>query len=145
MLAESMYSGNQYITSQLISSYAWDTALNYICQTNEEEYLLATTNDSAYGNINTGGTDSVTLTGEYKVNGETSDKYSNIYDFLGNCLEFTTEYSSNSDEVYTRPSVYRGGCVCYEDATACFRGCIPNFDGSYYYSFRLQLYINPES
>ena len=95
--AEAMYSGNSYVTSELISSYAWDTALNFICQTNEEGYLLATTTDSKYGNI---GTNSRTKTGEYEA-----DNYSNIHDLLGNWWEWTTEYSS-----YSIPDLV-GGCV----------------------------------
>ena len=91
--AEVMYSGSAFVTSELISSYAWDTALNYICQTNEEGYLLTTTTDEAYGNIDTGGSNR-TQTGAYTVEGEVSDKYSNIHDLLGNCSEWTTEYSS---------------------------------------------------
>ena len=86
--AESMYSGNTFITSELISSYAWDTALNFICQTNENGYFLATTTDKTYANFGGKGT----KTGEYKVNGEISDKYSNIYDMLGNREEWTTEH-----------------------------------------------------
>ena len=48
--AESMYRGNTFITSELISSYAWDTALNFICQTNENGYFLVTTTDKKYAN-----------------------------------------------------------------------------------------------
>ena len=83
--AKEMYSGNGYVTSELISSYAWDTALNYICQTNSAGYILATTTSATYGNI---GTNTGTNTGEYEA-----DKYSKICDFLGNRAEFTTEIS----------------------------------------------------
>ena len=95
--AKAMYSENEFVTSELISSYAWDTALNFICQTNSEGYLLATTTDSTYGNI---GTSNPTKTGEYGA-----DKYSKICDFLGNRREWTTEYCSVSDN----PCVDRGG------------------------------------
>ena len=136
--AEAMYSGNEFVTSQLISSYAWDTALNFICQTNEEEYLLATTNDSAYGNINT---KSRTQTGSYTVEGEILDKYSNIHDLLGNCWEWTTEYSDSSTGNYC---VIRGGNYYYSGCAADRYGY--NTSHSYsHVSFRLQLYINPES
>ena len=102
--AETMYSGKAEIkgTTQLISSYAWDTALNFICQTSTQGYLLARTNHRWYGNLATFRT---TQTGQYKVDGVESDKYSNIYDLLGNCYEFSTEYSG--DEGY--PCVFRGG------------------------------------
>ena len=95
--AKAMYNGNSYVTSELISSYAWDTALNYICQTSSEGYLLAITTDSTYGNIGTG---TPTKTGEYEA-----DKYSKICDFLGNRFEWTTEHFGPS----YAPWVYRGG------------------------------------
>ena len=131
--AEAMYAnnGNINVTSQLISSYAWDTALNFICQNSEQGYLLATTTDETYGNIGTGSSGK-TLTGGYS-----NDKHSNIYDLLGNCFEWTTEYYSNGNV----PCVTRGGN--YLDSN--------NFAASRYYdsasfsvpglSFRLQLYI----
>ncbi len=134
-----MYSGNEFVTSELISSYAWDTALNFICQTNEEGYLLATTKGKAYGNI---GTDIRTQTGSYIVEGEISDKYSNIHDVLGNCVEWTTEYSGNSS---FGPCVFRGGCIIYDTNYAASRGGILTSRNSEAYSFRLQLYVNPKS
>ena len=129
--AEAMYSGNEFVTSELISSYAWDTALNFICQTNEEGYLLATTKDDAYGNIGTG---SKTQTGEYEA-----DNYSNIHDLLGNCMEWTTEYTSSGG-----PCVYRGGF--YDDSSfycAAVRFYSLTSSGSTGDSFRVQIYINP--
>ena len=137
--AETMYSGNEFVTSELISSYAWDTALNFICQTNEEGYLLATTKGKAYGNI---GTDIRTQTGSYIVEGEISDKYSNIHDVLGNCVEWTTEYSGNSS---FGPCVFRGGCIIYDTNYAASRGGILTSRNGDAYSFRLQLYVNLES
>ena len=85
---EAMYTNkDQYgVTSELISSYAWDTALNFICQNSENGYKLATTTEDTYGNI---GTSNKEQTGGYPA-----DCYSNIYDLLGNCREWTTEYSS---------------------------------------------------
>ena len=134
--AETMYSGKSEIkaTSQLISSYAWDTALNYICQTNEKGYLLATTKSSSYGNI---GTNNKTQTGQYKVDGIESDKYSNIYDLLGNCYEWSTEYSSYSN----RPYVDRGGRYFYSGYCVADRNSNATDDSYSANSFRLQLYV----
>ena len=141
--AEAMYSGNEFVTSELISSYAWDTALNFICQANEEGYLLATTADSNYGNI---GTSNRTKTGAYTVNEEISDSYSNIFDILGNCWEWTTEYSSYTDDAGIRPCVSRGSS-CYVSYGYSAARRIINFTSLSYddTSFRLQLYIKPES
>ena len=135
--AEAMYSGNSYVTSELISSYAWDTALNYICQTNEEGYLLATTTDSAYGNI---GTDNQEKTGIYET-----DNYSNIHDILGNCWELTTEYSIYTTRGVSLPCGSREGVDHRTSNFAASRlsGEMSNSNGSS--SFRLQLYINSEN
>ena len=130
--AEAMYvdSENVNVTSQLISSYAWDTALNFICQNSEQGYLLATTTEDAYGNIGTGSSGK-TLTGGYSA-----DKYSNIYDLLGNCREWTTEYSIGTGPVVPRGSFYYNSSTSAAERTA-FRAnaSLPT------YSFRLQLYI----
>ena len=128
--AEAMYSGNSYVTSELISSYAWDTALNFICQTNEEGYLLAITTDSAYGNIRT---NTKELTGVYEA-----DKYSNIHDFLGNSYEWTTEYSSGSNGT----CVDRGGYYFSNTSySAAYRYADPTTNIDSVGSFRLQLYV----
>ena len=139
--AEAMYSGNEFITSQLISSYAWDTALNFICQTNEEGYLLATTTDDAYGNINKGYSNTNrTQTGEYSA-----DNYSNINDLLGNCSEKTTEYSSYTSYGHSYPCVGRESSYSSSNNFAARRGSGDPTGRSATGSFRIQLYVNAES
>ena len=128
MQSETMYSGNEYVVSELISSYAYDTALNFICQTNEAGYDLTWTDDNEYGNILTG---TRTKTGEY-----ITDKYSNIYDFIGNCWEWTTEYSSE-DEYHC---VCRGGSYSdYSWPDIRYSDKVTNYYDST--AFRVQLYI----
>ena len=138
--ADRMYQYNNYVTSRLANSYAWDTALNFICQTNKEGYLLAVTTDSDYGNINT---QSVEQTGEYKVTGKESDKYSNIYDMLGNCKEWTGELFSNNLRGETIASgVTRGGS--YSDSNySAIRIPEPDAAGDSYENlgFRIVLYL----
>ncbi len=131
--AEAMYSGNTYVVSELISSYAWDTALNFICQTNSEGYTLATTKSKTYGNFYKG---TKKKTGAYAA-----DNYSNIHDLLGNCCEWTTEYCYCSDG----PCVLRGGYYNYsyhDYPYAAFRykgeSTDNASDGS---SARIQLYV----
>ena len=133
--AEAMYSGNTDIkaTTELISSYAWDTALNFICQTNADGYELATTTDENKANI---GTSNKTQTGKYEA-----DKYSNIHDLLGNCYEWTTEYSSNSYSDYPYPCVYRGGGYNHSRAYAAYRGSGGTTDSRTIFGFRVQLYV----
>ena len=142
--AEAMYSENEFVTSQLISSYAWDTALNFICQTNTEGYLLAMTTDSIYGNINTGyEISNRTQTGEYA-----SDDYSKIHDILGNCVEWTTEYSTYTGDFGNIPWVNRGGSHSNNDLFSASRNNYRYYTMDYSrsdISFRIQLYINPEN
>lgn len=132
-----MFDGNTYVTSQLMSSYAWDTALNFICQTNEEGYLLSTTTDKNYGNISTF---TKHKTGEYQVNGERVDEYSNICDFLGNCPEWTTEIQSHSSSL---PYAYRGGNYNADPNTSysAIRSAGGSSTKTLVLSFRIQLYL----
>ena len=129
---ENMYKGNSYVTSELISSYAWDTALNFICQTNVEDgegYNLSRTTSSQYGNI---GTNKRENTGAY-----VADNYSNIHDLLGNCYEWTTEYYSYS----TVPCVYRGGYCSFSTYSAASRDDYDTSSSSGSLSARAQLYV----
>ncbi len=128
--AQAMYSGkNNNVVSELISSYAWDTALNFICQTNNAGYTLSRTTSSSYGNIGTGSRKNTGV--------DTNDNYSNIHDLLGNCHEWTTECSSYSDG----PCVGRGGTYYYSLGYAAVRYYSYTSGASDYISFRLQLYV----
>lgn len=134
--AEAIDNGNSFVTSELISSYAWDTALNFICQNNT--YTLATTTSSSYGNLET---DNMTNTGMY-----TRDKYCNIYDLIGNVAEWTTEWSDWT-QIMSSPCVLRGGDASTSIRTLSTVGYAAIRD-SYivgykdgYLGFRTQLYI----
>ncbi len=136
--AEAMYSERSDIkaTSQLISSYAWDTTLNFICQTNIGEgkgYALATTTSQDRANIGTG---IITQTGKYLA-----DCYSNIYDLLGNCYEWTTEYSDFWNGYNYYPCISRGGG--YDTSIHHYAGRYNGREDDTYIgnSFRLQLYV----
>ena len=132
--AQAMYTGkNNNIVSELISSYAWDTALNFICQTNSAGYTLATTTSSSYGNIGTGRRKNTGV--------DVNDDYSKIHDLLGNCWEWSTEYSSYTYSSIAYPCVSRGG-TC---SNSLYYAASRNGNGtSYSYgtvSFRVQLYV----
>ena len=127
--SEGMYSENEFVKSELISSYAWDTALNFICQNNGNGYKLATTTDKSYGNINTSKKE---LTGAYA-----EDKYSNICDLLGNFYEWTTENCSAS----IVPYVYRGGNYDGNNFYPAARISVSSDGSNKNLCFRTQLYI----
>ncbi len=94
--AQKMYEGEEKYTSDLVNSYAWDTAIVYI---------QAMGNDN-YANTNRGTNSSL------KSTGETGDVKCNIYDMAGNVGEWTTEYSTRTGTGYN-PCVSRGG-FCFD-------------------------------
>ena len=81
--------------SDLVNSYAWDTAIIFI-QTYSTE-----TDASSYASQN--------KSTSFANTGKSNDKYCNIFDMSGNADEWTTEYSTNSISSNFYPCVYRGG------------------------------------
>ena len=82
--------------SDLVNSYAWDTAIIFI-QTYSTE-----TDASSYASQN--------KSTSFANTGKSNDKYCNIFDMSGNAYEWTTEYSTRSSGSYFYPCVIRGGC-----------------------------------
>ena len=96
--AQNMYNSSKF-TSDLMNSYAWDTATLFLQTCGEEKYSRKTTvNDS----IESKGTNSSDYTG-------TRDTVCNVYDMASNLYEWTTETFNNSDY----PCVNRGGSYYY--------------------------------
>ena len=81
--------------SDLVNSYAWDTAIVFI-QTYSVKTDYASHNESK-------------TTKAFTATGKNNDKYCNIFDMSGNASEWTTEYSTNSDGSIFNPCVLRGG------------------------------------
>ena len=99
-LAREMYGevkeNNELIyASDLVNSYAWDTAIIFI-QTYSTE-----TDASNYASQN--------KSASFANTGINNDKYCNIWDMSGNVKEWTTEYSTHSYASYWYPCVHRGG------------------------------------
>ena len=91
--AQNMYNSNKF-TSDLMNSYAWDTATLFLQTCGEEKYSRKT---SVNNSLASKGTNSSDYTG-------TRDTVCNVYDMASNIREWTTETSSNSNS----PCVYRG-------------------------------------
>lgn len=91
--AQNMYDSTHPFTSDLMNSYAWDTATLFLqsCGTNNKYSRQIGVSSS----LATTGTNNQT----------TKDVQCNVFDMAGNVIEWTTETSSNSSE----PCVYRGG------------------------------------
>ena len=81
--------------SDLVNSYAWDTAIVFI-QTYSGKTDYASHNES-------------NTTKAFTATGKNNDKYCNIWDMSGNAYECTTEYSTYSDPRRFCPCVIRGG------------------------------------
>ena len=82
--------------SDLVNSYAWDTAIIFI-QTYSGKTDYASHNESK-------------TTKAFTATGKNNDKYCNIFDMSGNASEWTTEYSTDSYIINSPPCVIRGGC-----------------------------------
>ena len=81
--------------SDLVNSYAWDTAIIFI-QTYSTE-----TDASSYASQN--------KSTSFANTGKSNYKYCNIFDMSGNAYEWTTEYSAKSVDSDFCPCVPRGG------------------------------------
>ena len=107
--AQNMYNSSKF-TSDLMNSYAWDTATLFLQTCGEEKYSRKT---SVNNSLASRGTNSSEYTG-------TRDTVCNVYDMASNLYEWTTETSSVSNF----PCVVRGG-RCYD------------YNSNFYTSFRL--------
>ena len=134
-LSRDMYGSEAKVTSDLINSYAWDTAIVFIQECGTEN------NSSTYSK--TVG-ESSTSTGEPQATGTNIlkatnkiDKQCNIFDMAGNCFEWTTETSSDS----FNSCVYRGGDYGSSFGFTSFRYGNDTSVAISYSSFRPLLYL----
>ena len=104
-------------TSYLCSSYAWDTAINFI-QTHSEATNYATSINNFNGNWNNqevkdkNGNIIKKLNALKRLNTGLTTGFANIYDMGGNVEEFTTELNPNiSESVVVRGGFYGAGNV----------------------------------
>ena len=135
-VSRNMYGSEAKVTSDLINSYAWDTAILFIQKCGTESNSSTYSRTIGYSSTSTSApqaTGTNILEATNKI-----DKQCNIFDMAGNCFEWTTETSSNSN----LPCVIRGGFYYGSNNYASSR----NNDGitSYAYSdysFRPLLYL----
>ncbi len=103
IISQNMYKNDNYVESDLVNSYAWDTAIVYIQKMGNTNYANA--------NRNTTGNNSP------KNTGSTGDQKCKIFDMAGNESEWTTEYSTYTLNGSIRHCTYRGGE--YSFSTSC--------------------------
>ena len=113
--------------SDLINSYAWDTAIIFI-----QAY-----EDSAYASANY----STRLT----TTGTNPDKVCNIHDMSGNAYEWSTETSTHSISSHASPCTERGGSYITYSSSALYytsnRYLYAAVYSDSFNSFRLTLYV----
>ena len=111
---------SHYYYSDLINSYAWDTAIVFIQAYSEHtdyanENLSTSETTETNGNLTTNETTTETTTGT------DLDKVCNIHDMSGNNSEWTTESSSEFFGIFAYPCVNRGGYNGYNGKMTSYR------------------------
>ena len=117
-LSRNMYTSSNF-TSDLINSYAWDTALVFI---------QSCSDDNRYSQQNSSNS-------SLSTTGTTNDVKCNIYDMASNCYEWSTETAKNN----SIPCVSRGGGYDGSDGLASTRDGVTSSGD--YDSFRPLLYL----
>ena len=126
LASRQMYYGNRYVESDLINSYAWDTAIVYI-------QAMGNTN---YANANRGTNTSLLNTGS------TGDCKCKIFDMAGNVFEWTTEHSIRIiNDGIALPYVTRGGRFSHNNILAGSRRDASEPDPGKNFGFRPLLYV----
>ena len=120
--AQKMYDNTNPFTSDLMNSYAWDTATLFTqsCGTNPK-----------YSRKNS-------LNKSYLSTGTTNDVQCNIFDMASNVREWTTETCSYSGN----PCAYRGGNCAYNNDYTSDRYYLTHSYSDSSFGFRSLLYVN---
>jgi len=125
---QGLYSG---INSDLMNSYAWDTAIVYM-----------QTFDTRTGNVTPYSYQNRTKSSSNPLNaGESEDEVCKINDMASNCYEWTTEYSTYQVSSNAVPCVDRGGSY---NSTGIYAASRYRSDATYSnksYTFRPTLYL----
>ena len=133
---------NSEATSYLCSSYAWDTAVNFI-QNNSTAKNYATSIEGFNGNWNpqavkdpSGNVIKPAGTSQQLNTGLTT-QFCNIFDIGGNEAEFTTELNPGTSETV----VLRGGDCYYVNVPAGYRWDSGSGNADIGYGFRATLFL----
>ena len=129
-LSQGMYAENSNFTSDLMNSYAWDTAIDFLqkCDNRTDKTTPYSRQNSLNTSLATQGTNNL----------ETKDQICNIFDMASNCYEWTTE--TNSYALY--PFIPRGGSYSVNGGyTASRFGIRPTNGGGDSNAFRPLLYL----
>ena len=129
-LCQSMYTSNLFI-SDLVNSYAWDTAIVFI-QEFENGTYSQTKAEASDSKLSNKGLSILKATSAV-------DMQCNIYDMAGNCFEWSTETYSSSEHPY--PCTSRGGFYGNSIGYTSMRSSSITTNASSVASFRPVLYM----
>ena len=125
-ISRNMYNNDSSVEvkSDLVNSYAWDTAIVFIQEMGNTNYANKSSVNSSIMNT-----------------GTTGDEVCNIHDMASNCREWSTEYSTNAESSLARPCVSRGGGYEFSYILTAHRNYIIATSKYSGHSFRLTLYV----
>ena len=126
-ISRNMYNNDSSVgvESDLVNSYAWDTAIVFI---------------QAMGNGNENYANKTIVNSSLANTGTTGDEVCNIHDMASNCWEWSTEYSTFTSSSYANPCVHRGGNG-YSGSYTAYRSSPDATYKNSNMSFRLTLYV----
>ncbi len=131
-VSQNMYANDDNtvgVESDLINSYAWDTAIVFIQSMNEANSNYANARRDETGNSSLMNT------------GTTGDEVCNIFDMAANISEWTTEYSTRMGSSNASPCTFRGGNFNTSIYYTAGRDYSYATTSSTYIGFRVSLYI----
>ena len=132
-VSRGMYSSDSNFESDLMNSYAWDTAIVFLQKFDNRANKASLKPYSRQNSLN----DSLASQGTNNLEVSKQDVICNVYDMASNCVEWTTETYSYSFV----PCTYRGGGYGYSDFYTSFRSSNLTTNSDNYVSFRTLLYM----
>ena len=133
-LSRGMYSSDSNFESDLMNSYAWDTAIVFLQKfdnrANKASLKPYSRQTGLNGSLASQGTNNLS-------DASKQDVICNVYDMAGNCIEWTTETFSSSNVPCTR----RGGSYNYNYNYTSSRSYYEARDSRDTLSFRSLLYM----
>ena len=131
-VSRGMYSSDSNFESDLMNSYAWDTAIVFLQKFDNREnktnpYSQQTSLNDSFANQGTNNLSDASK----------QDVICNVYDMASNCVEWTTETYSNSYP----PCTFRGGFYSYSGGYTSYRNSTFTSSSNDNLSFRSLLYM----
>ena len=134
-LSRGMYTGTPF-ESDLINSYAWDTATLFLQTFDNRTNKDSLKKYSMQNSLNTD-IDGLATQGTNKLDTSKQDKICNVYDMASNCFEWSTETCNSSYGPCTR----RGGYYGNSNNCTSYRVYYATTYSYHNYSFRPLLYL----